>query len=346
MSLPKKRKKNRSRRIALTLLAVMVVVVGVIFAAAYFTVTQRNREQSVSSISESSLAQQDDVLGSDEILYQDQKYVYNDHLSNFLFMGVDNRETSGTEVGKTDAGQADAIFLLSWDRVEKSVKIIGIPRDTMTEIETFGPSGNSLGKSVNHINLAYGFGDGKNKSCELERDAVSSLFYGIPIQGYCSINLDGLSVLTEVIEGVTVTVPDDSLEEAYPEFQEGAQVVLTPDNVEAFVRYRDTTKSFSALVRQQRQNVFIKAFAEKATEAFEQDASVVTQLYTKLDTYMVTSMGNDIFVKIAQDVASGGARESMTVPGEAVAGEHYDEYHVNDEEFYEMVVENFYKAVE
>ena len=72
--------------------------------------------------------------------------------------------------------------------------MISIPRDTMTQIETFGPGGKSLGKSKDHISLSYAYGDGGYESCELAENAVSELLYGLPIDGYCALNMDGLPV--------------------------------------------------------------------------------------------------------------------------------------------------------
>ena len=129
---------------------------------------------------------------SSTVTYQGKEYAYNDHLSNFLFLGIDSREKTQTQVGRADAGQADAIFLVSWDRVDHSLTGITIPRDTITEIEIFDQEGNSAGKSRDHINLAYAYGDGGRESCELMEEAVSNLLYGIPIQGYCSLSMEGI----------------------------------------------------------------------------------------------------------------------------------------------------------
>ena len=54
------------------------------------------------------------------------------------------------------------------------------------------------------------------------------------------------------------------MSEINPEFTEGAEVTLTKDNVEQFVRYRDTGREQSALVRQDRQKVFIEAYIKKS----------------------------------------------------------------------------------
>ena len=43
--------------------------------------------------------------------------------------------------------------------------------------------------------------------------------------------MDAIPVMTEIAGNVEVTVPDNSLAEVNPEFTEGAEVVLTKDNV-------------------------------------------------------------------------------------------------------------------
>ena len=66
---------------------------------------------------------------------------YNDHLSNYLFMGIDTREYVDTYESQKDAGQADSIFLVSMDRATEQLKVLFIPRDSMTNIVVFNPSG-------------------------------------------------------------------------------------------------------------------------------------------------------------------------------------------------------------
>lgn len=278
-----------------------------------------------------------------DVIWNGKEYNYNDHLSNFLFMGVDNREKVETATGQANAGQADAIYLVSWDRVAGTATVISIPRDTITRIQVYGPGGQDLGTVEDHISLSYAYGDGEYESCELTRDAVSNLFYGLSIQGYCSINMDGLPVLTESVGTVTVTVPNDSLEQVDPQYQEGAQVTLTPEMTETFVRYRDTTVSQSAISRMERQEEYIRAFGEAAKARFSTDPGFVTELYTALEPYMVTNIGTDQFFDIMESISSGNTNEGWTVPGEGTEGEMYDEYHVDDDALYQKIIETFYE---
>ena len=72
-------------------------------------------------------------------------------------------------------GQADGLFLIAQDTVRNTVKILMIPRDTMTDIMLTDLSGNELGKDLQHLNLAYAYGDGRERSCEYMAEAVSEL---------------------------------------------------------------------------------------------------------------------------------------------------------------------------
>lgn len=279
------------------------------------------------------------------VLYDGKKYRYNDHLSNYLFMGIDTREkVEGYETQK-DAGQADALFLVSLDRAEQKLQILTIPRDTMAQIETFNPGGKSLGMTEDHINLQYAFGDGKTKSCELMKTAVSNLLYQIPIQGYCSLNMDGIPILTELVDGVEVTVPDDSLQEVYPEFTEGAKVTLTKENTEQFVRYRDITESQSALVRSERQKIFLEAYLERVQQIASEDPGIVTRIYEGVQDYMVSNMGTDIFAQLLE-ASLKNTPEPCSLPGEGTEGQDFDEFHVEEDALYDLVLQMFYKVEE
>lgn len=334
--------KRRKKKIWMIPAGAVVAAAAISGGLVYHGITEKNRAQTETVAADSSGS----GSSAETVTWQGKEYVYNDHLSNFLFLGVDKREKAETTQGQADAGQTDAIFLVSWDRAAHNIALITIPRDTMTEIETFDVEGNSLGKSTDHISLAYAFGDGAEESCELTKDAVSNLFYGIPIQGYCALNMDAIPILADSVGGVPVTVPDDSLEAVDPEFQEGAQVVLTGENAETFVRYRDTEESQSAIARMNRQNVFLDAYGEKAKEEFSKNPGLLAELYTDLESYMVTNIGKDQLAKVLQDASQDSMRSRWTVPGEGSQGEAFDEYHVDDSQLYEKIMETFYEEAE
>lgn len=279
------------------------------------------------------------------VSWNGKRYEYNDKLTNYLVLGVDTREIGETNMGSTEAGQVDAIYLVSYNRVEKTGVTISIPRDTMTEIAFYSKTGRSMGKGVNHISLSYAYGDGKHESCRLTKEAVSNLFYDLPIQSYCALSMDGLPVLTESVGTVEVTVPNDSMEKKYPQYRAGTAVTLDKESTEAFVRYRDTDETGSALARMERQQAFLQAFEKTAKEKMGADAGYAARLYLSLEPYMVTSMGKTDFVKLAEGMMSGGSTGNWTVPGSGAEGALHDEYHVDDEALYEKIIETFYVEI-
>ena len=320
-----------------------VIIAGVaVLAVAGLGYAGIQKKKAAEAASAKATAEADD---SNTVTWQGKTYKYNQNISNYLLLGVDKRTPAETRVGKADAGQADALFLLSLNRKTKEMTLISIPRDTMTDVESFDLEGKSLGKSKDHISLSYGYGDGGAESCKLTQEAVSNLFYGLPIQGYLAMNLDGIPELTKSVGGLTVTVPNNSLEYEYPEFAEGAEVTLTEENTEVFLRSRDVDESQSAIYRMERQKAFLDAFSKKAKECYEQNAKFAADLFVAIKPYTVTNISEDRLMKLFQTADEGDGYTEWTVPGEGTQGLSYDEYHVDDDALYTKVMETFYQEV-
>ena len=323
--------KSKSKQI-LFLVCVAIFLVGVILFFVF-----RDKEESYSSDYQESNRE-------DTIVYGGKEYRYNEHLSNYLFMGVDTREPITEYETREEAGRADTIFFLSYDRVKKTLKCISIPRDTIANVRMIAPDGTDLGTSKEHINMQYAFGDGKDESCRLMKEAVSDILYDVPIQGYCSLNMDGIAVAVDVLGGVEIVVPDNSLQAVNPEFTEGAKVTISKENAEQFIRYRDTDESQSAIVRMNRQKELMKAVSERAREKSIENTDFIVEMYESLKPYMVTNIGNDILVDLLEakfDSETG----VVDIPGEGIEGELYDEYHIDETKLYELVLQMFYEEV-
>lgn len=325
------------------ILAVIVIILVALLGIGYF-LWQQTQGVMKTGTSEEQSETASTAADQNTVEYEGNTYKYNDHLSNSLFMGIDSTEEVSEMESQQDAGQADSIYVVSLDRATEQVQVLSIPRDTITEIEVFNPSGTSLGMTDNHINLQYAYGDGKEESCELMKTAVSKLLHDLPIQGYYSMNISGISEIGKLVGDVEIVVPDDSLEEYDPYFKEGATVVINGDNVEEFLRYRDSGKSQSALVRQQRQKTYLKALVPKLQEKTQTNSSFVGDLLDDIQPYTVTNMGNDVFVKLL-NAAGNSTLETQTVPGEGVEGQYYDEYHVDDDALYKLILSMFYNKL-
>lgn len=336
---PERRESSGKRR---GRFAAVIIAGAAVLAVAGLGYAGIQKKKAAEAASAKATAEADD---SNTVTWQGKNYKYNQNLSNYLLLGVDKRTPAETRVGKADAGQADALFLLSLNRKTKEMTLISIPRDTMTDVESFDLEGKSLGKSKDHISLSYGYGDGGAESCKLTQEAVSNLFYGLPIQGYLAMNLDGIPELTKSVGGLTVTVPNNSLEYEYPEFAEGAEVTLTEENTEVFLRSRDVDESQSAIYRMERQKAFLDAFSKKAKECYEQNAKFAANLFVAIKPYTVTNISEDRLMKLFQTADEGDGYTEWTVPGEGTQGLSYDEYHVDDDALYAKIMETFYQEV-
>ena len=335
----------RQRKIYMILIIILIIVLTVLGGGYYFMMQTKASSRNTGAQNSNGQNQTSQTSGSDTVEYQGATYKYNDHLSNYLFLGIDTRETVDTYQSQVDAGQADAIFLVSMDRATEKIKVLFIPRDSMTRIEVFNPYGQSLGETTDHLNIQYAFGDGKEKSCELMKTAVSDMLDGLPIQGYCSMNMDGISVITDFVGGIQLTIPDDSLADVNSEYKKGAVVDITGETAEQFVRYRDIDKTQSALVRQERQKTFLQALVQKAQEKAGEDAGFVTGLYDSVKSYTVTNMGNDIFAKLLA-ASQNGITDTETVPGEGTHGENFDEYHIDEDALSDLIISMFYEKIQ
>lgn len=323
---------KRKTKQTLFLVFVAVFVIGVVL----FFVFRDKKNSSSSHYQENER--------KDIVEYGGKKYRYNEHLSNYVFIGVDTREPVTEYETNKEIGRADAIFLLSYDRVKKTVRCVSIPRDTMTNVRMIAPDGTDMGTSIEHINMQYVFGDGKEESCRLMKETISELFYGIPIQGYLSLNMDGIAVAVDVLGNVEMVLADNSLEDVNSEYVQGAKIIVTKDNAEQIVRYRDVDKTQSALVRTNRQKLFMKAVSERAREMNAQDTDFIVKMNENLKSYIVTNIGKDVMVDLLKakfDSETG----VVDLPGDGVEGERYDEYHIDELEVYELVLQMFYEEV-
>lgn len=344
------RKRRQQRR---KWLYPVIIIVVIVCLAAFGIDTYRRyqlRMETEAQIAERVYDSTEDMIRfkSETITYGGKSYRRNTSVKAILCMGVDRMGTMENTTVSTFGGQADGIFLIAQDTARNSLKILMIPRDTMTEITLTDISGNLLGKDIQHLTLAYAYGDGREKSCELVTEAVSNLLGGMKIDHYMSANIEVINILNDRVGGVTVTVPSSGMEKKDSAFVEGAKVTLHGKQAEAFVRYRDIEETHSAIYRMSRQQEYITQFFEVVKQKASRNSGIVTDLLGQIEDYMVTDMGKDEYLKVALDalkLEELGEKNFYVVPGQAVMTEVYDEFHVNKEALVPIILELFYREV-
>lgn len=301
-------------------------------------------------VTEAKLAESPYILPPEEadglLEYQGDTYERNPSVKAILCIGVDSAGTMEKKV-TGDGGQADGIFLIAHDVAASRVKILMIPRDTMTPITLTDLSGNILGKDTQHITLAYGYGDGRELSCEWMAEAVSELLLGLKIDSYLAMNTSLIPVLNDIVDGVTVRVEVDGMERSDPAFVKGATLTLRGEQAERFVRFRDSSIDNSAITRMTQQKQYLEGFFTSVKQKSAQDDSVITKLMNTIQSDMVTNMAKDQYLEIglavldSQQALTG--EDILTIPGEAVTTELFDEFHHDSEGTLQVVLDLFYR---
>lgn len=285
------------------------------------------------------------------VSWDGKTYKRNTYVKAVLCMGVD-RDGPMTETTLSgDGGQADGIFLLANDTARGSMKILLIPRDTMTEITKTDISwtdanGTELGQSVDHLSLSYAYGDGREKSCEYTKQAVSHLLMGLEIDSYMAADLEIIASLNDEVGGVSVTIPTIGMEKADPEFVFGKTVRLKGEQAERFVRFRDIGRDNSAISRMEQQKLYISGFFQAVKEKSKTESSITEKLFEMSQDYMVTDMAKDEYLKLAINALEGEGLTSSSfkmAPGTGTATETYDEYYVDQEALVPILLDLFYR---
>ena len=285
------------------------------------------------------------------VFWNGKTYKRNTYVKAVLCMGVD-RDGPMTETTLSgDGGQADGIFLLANDTARGSMKILLIPRDSMTEITKTDTSwtetnGAKLGEVVDHLSLSYAYGDGREKSCEYKKQAVSHLLMGLKIDSYMAADLEIIASLNDEVGGVTVTIPTMGMEQADPEFVFGQTVRLKGEQAERFVRFRDTERDNSAISRMEQQKLYISGFFQAVKEKSRTESNITEHLFEMSQDYMVTDMAKDEYLKLAINALEGEGLTSASfkmAPGTGTATETYDEYYVDQEALVPILLDLFYR---
>lgn len=259
-------------------------------------------------------------------------------MRNILFLGVDKAdEFTEQEAGR--GGQSDTLILLSMNKEDKTTTLLEISRDTMTDIRVYDINGKYLAKERAQITLQYAYGDGKNKSCRMTKETVEELLYGIPINSYIALGVDGIAVVTDLMGGVRITVPEDY---TYidPEFQKDAELVLRGEQAERYVRYRDTNESGSNNQRMERQTQFLQALAKQLQG---KDLSWYQSVIAGAESYITTNVSMSEIEKLMQYTMK---EQVAVVPGKIRQGKQHDEFIADNKKLQEMIVKMFYKPVD
>lgn len=282
------------------------------------------------------------------VKYNGQIYAYNEDILTFLVMGIDkNRDVKEVAEG-TNGGQADALFLVVLNPHDNSLSVIGINRNTMTDISVYDDNGAYVNTIKAQIAVQHGFGNGVEESCEYQVNAVQHLFYEMPVHGYAAINMSAIGPLTDMVGGVDVVALEDVKSGNSTVIKEGEEVHLEGDLAFAYIHNRDTKEFGSADHRLERQKQFITTYLQKVRQKTKEDIGFPISVYQAIAPQTVTSLTVDemtYLVSIAKDY-SFDENYLYTLKGETKQGDVFEEFYVDETDLFELILKVFYEPVE
>jgi LCP family protein required for cell wall assembly len=285
---------------------------------------------------------------SDWVRYNGEVYDYNEDITTFLIMGIDKNDEKVTEVAEgTDGGQADSLFLMVLNPHDQSIKIIGINRNSMTDVDIYDEYGRYQTTVVAQIATQHGFGNGVEKSCEYQVKAVSNMFYQLPIHGYAAINMSAIPIINDQVGGVDVTVLED-LTRWDKSLVEGKDVHLMGQSAYTYVKERDLSVFGSSDTRLDRQKQYLGSFIKAAREESMDNPNAAVELFTAISDKMVTNITADEISYLAPLITSYSFDSSdlKMIEGKNQKNGEFEEFIVDEDALYQTIIDTFYEKVD
>ena len=333
-----KEKKKKKKALLIILLIFFIILAGI---AGAFIYLQYNGQKNLMDYNDANINSIDEAITQNDgkvVYYNGKTYYLNENITSIACLGVDKYDLGiyGEKIGT--AGQSDTNMVLAIDTQTGKVTVITIPRDLMIDVNAYTVSGEYAGVRNMQICLAYAYGDGKHTSCLNAVQSIQRVLFGMPVNSYISLDMEGIGPINDSVGGVSVVSP-----ETIGQFTAGKSVKLFGNDAVDFVQMRGDDVNAS-LRRMQRQMAYVKAFASSAVSNARRDFGIITRLYNTATKYSCTNVDLSAVTYLATTLMSKGVSglETVSVPGEMKMGTKYAEFYMDARATYEMILDVFY----
>lgn len=299
----------------------------------------------VDDSSEKAIVQKDER--GREIEYNGHTYRLNENLSTFLFMGVDKAITEdSTDYGS--AGQADVILLIAIDTETGEANILCFPRDSYAEVDKYSVNGRYIGTENTQLCLAFAYGDQHELSCQNMRTSVERFLYGLQINSYVALDINGILVANDSIGGVTLNALTDFDFGKGRTVKQGEEITLLGKDAEKYIRSRKHDTMDANVARMDRQKQYVQSFTSTVIRQAKGDPLSLVSLYQLLSNYMVTDLGLDKATFLAPLILkNGGAFSFRTIATERIEMvDDYPMYYLDEDDLKDAVITTFYTQID
>ncbi len=344
---PMKKGKKIALAALITLLSIFLAVAVTVSSLLYFGKKSSTGGDVVITPTDNLQTEVDD---DNIVTYNGNKYKYNDSISTVLCIGVDNtKRQSGGAYVTGRAGQADAIYLIVVDTASGKTSIIGIPRDSIAEVDLYSSAGTFIGSEKTQICLSFAYGDGKQKSAENTAKAVSRFLYGMPVNSYFAVDDKSIGTLHNAVGNITVT-PNETIENYAIKFYKGQSFTVTGSNVFTYLQSRNDKTADASLLRLERQTDYLKKYSKAVINKTKSDISFPVKLYNKISKNAITDINVSKITFLATSVVKNKENidvEFVSIKGEQKVGEDsFAEFYPDENVLFETVLDIFYEEVQ
>lgn len=335
---------KKSKKIIIIILAVIIAII-LALVGTFFILTHIGKSQFHDGDTHIST---DAVEIEDEntITYNNKKYTLNKNIVSVLVMGID-RDNINENYGSGNNGQADVIFLATIDTKTKKTSIIPLSRETMVDINLYTSDGKFAGTKREQLCLAYAYGNTTEESCKNVLTSAKRILYGININSFMAIEMEGVAKLTDLIGGVEITSLENLNSRALP-LTKGQKINLNGKNSLIYIQYRDEDAEANAR-RMARQKQFMSAMMNKTGNAILSDFSKLSKFYNTLTPYFYTNVSFAQITYLAQNCLTtnfGDAIDYKQIDGTLTQGEKWIEFEADKDSVLQAVIDVFYTPVE
>lgn len=338
----KQKKRNKIiKRILLVVIALLLIVA--IVGASLFIYYQKKGKDSLKPDLENCEYQE-------IIEYDGHKYAFNEDVIAFGFLGVDQRDLDNP-ANSDFVGASDTNIVIAINTVSGEVKLICIPRETVTDIDVY-KNGKFIGTQKERLTLAYSYGDGKELSCTNTIDAMSRVLKSVPIQKYYALDLDGIGAINDSIGGVMLK---SKIDLPSRNVSAGEVVTLKGDMAESYVRSRSMTDINASFDRTDRQVQYLQSFVSQIMPAVLLNFSTVNKIYNVGTQYSRTNLNASDTTYLASLLISKGTSEfdATVLEGEMKtekdsAGDNtlHALFTPDDDKLMQIVLDTFYLRID
>lgn len=315
---------------------VLLVIVAVFLIQHWENKTYATSAKGVKGVESSALL---DDLQLPDITYHGVIYESKPLIEAYLVMGIDVSGPVVSVPGAYNGGQADALFLMVVDNESETWRILRLNRDSMVEVPVLDLRGDIVGYQYQQLALAHAYGDGTRNSCENTVNAVSIMLGGCPIDGYASLNMDGVVILNDAVGGVTLTVSSD-FTAIDPTLIEGETITLNGQQAMEYVRSRMSVDDQSNLARMERQRQYLEAVKPQLLTLNDEE---ILRTYDALSDYIVTNLGSQEILDLAEKIAVYEELPALTIEGTNAVNDGHMTYTLNEDSLQQVILELFYR---